>query len=435
MLNTEVLILGAGVAGLSTAYFLKRKRSIIIEKESRAGGLMRTDFYSNSYFDKTGHLLHLRTDDLKRLIEVDLGVTLTKIERDSKIFTHGIFMEYPFQVNLNGLPREVIARCLIDFITTRLNRKKHRYRSFKEFIYGEFGAGIAEEFLIPYNSKIWTLPPDQMSPGFCEKYIPVPKIEDVVAGALGIIKKGIGYNASFYYPQRGGIEAVIKGFLRHTSTEILLKTRPVRINLAKRLVYLSDNNVFHFDHLVSSIPLKEFVLLIEDAPESIRDAARRLTNTQVTYFNIITKRTVDRLPHWVYLPEKEIPFYRVGSYSAFTRELTLPEYNTFYLEFSHRSGVSCDVANLSRRIPSLLCRLGFITGESDIIDIKPYSIDYAYVIFDKHYQSSTKRIFDYLKRKGILSIGRYGRWEYAAMQDAIMNGREAAQKILKMGKH
>ncbi|MGB9600141.1 MAG: FAD-dependent oxidoreductase, partial [Myxococcota bacterium] len=91
MLNTDVFIIGAGPAGISTAYFLKSHSVTIVEKEERAGGLMKTDYYENSYFDKTGHLLHLKTEELKRIIEYELNVPLKHIKRNSKIFSHNVF--------------------------------------------------------------------------------------------------------------------------------------------------------------------------------------------------------------------------------------------------------------------------------------------------------------------------------------------------------
>lgn len=433
MIEVDTLILGAGPSGLSTAYFLKSPGTILIEKGERAGGLMKTDFYEGSYFDKTGHLLHLRNDELRKVIELELNVPLKRIQRNSKIYTYDTFIEYPFQVNLYGLPKEVVARCLKGFMSARMNKRgsKKKYKSFKDFIYGEFGEGIAEEFLIPYNTKIWTIKPEEMSAGFCEKYIPVPEVEDVIDGALGIIKRDVGYNYTFYYPEREGIEAIIKGFLRKINAEIVYKTYPVKINLKNRVVFLSNNTVLKYRYLVSTIPLKDFIPLIEDAPEDVINAARKLLNTEVCYFNIITRRVVDTLPHWVYLPQRDIPFYRIGSYSAFDRSLTKDEYNTFYLEFSYRKGTPCDLDNLERRIPPLLKRLGFIREESDVIHIKPFFIECAYVIFDKNYQRSISLIFDFLSSKKIYSIGRYGRWEYSAMQDAILYGKTTAEDIIK----
>ncbi|MCX7957921.1 MAG: hypothetical protein N3B13_02650, partial [Deltaproteobacteria bacterium] len=192
-----------------------------------------------------------------------------------------------------------------------------------------------------------------------------------------------------------------------------------------------DNTVYNYRYLVSTIPLNKFIGIIEDAPLEIQNAGRMLTNTEVCYFNIIAKRVTDNIPHWVYLPEKDIPFYRIGSYSAFDRSLTKEDYNTFYLEFSYKSGSGCDSGNLERRIPHLLKRLGFIRDDSDIINIRPFFINCAYVIFDKNYKKSTSVIFDYLKKNRIYSIGRYGRWEYSAMQDAIIDGQTTATDILK----
>ncbi|MGC8927963.1 MAG: protoporphyrinogen/coproporphyrinogen oxidase [Myxococcota bacterium] len=434
MLNTDVFIIGAGPAGISTAYFLKSHSVTIVEKEERAGGLMKTDYYENSYFDKTGHLLHLKTEELKRIIEYELNVPLKHIKRNSKIFSHNVFTEYPFQINLYGLPKEVIARCLKNFLAVRLTKKKRRYNTFKDFIYGEFGTGIAEEFLIPYNSKIWTVNPEEMSAGFCEKYIPIPQIEDVIDGALGITKSDVGYNSSFYYPERGGIESIIKGFLRKLFVDIIYRTQPTRINLKRQEVILSNNLVYKYKFLVSTMPLNQFINIIEDAPEEIKRSAEKLRNTEVCYFNIITKRVTDNIPHWVYLPERDIPFYRIGSYSAFERSLTEEQYNTFYLEFSYKGKTICDSGNLERRIPPLLKRLGFIRDDADIISIRPFFINCAYVIFDRNYQKATSTIFDFLQKRGVFSIGRYGRWEYSAMQDALLQGKETAEAILKKGK-
>jgi protoporphyrinogen oxidase len=36
----------------------------------------------------------------------------------------------------------------------------------------------------------------------------------------------------------------------------------------------------------------------------------------------------------------------------------------------------------------------------------------------------------YARERGIITIGRYGSWEYSGMEDAILQGKCAAQEVL-----
>ena len=66
--STKTLILGAGLTGLAAAYFLKKPRErIVCEKNERPGGLCDSYTKDGFTFDMTGHLLHFRRPELKRL--------------------------------------------------------------------------------------------------------------------------------------------------------------------------------------------------------------------------------------------------------------------------------------------------------------------------------------------------------------------------------
>src|SRR5881396_2751848 len=54
-----VVILGAGLTGLSAAYHLGAP-SLVIEREAEVGGLARTHIDNGFTLDCTGHLLHLK---------------------------------------------------------------------------------------------------------------------------------------------------------------------------------------------------------------------------------------------------------------------------------------------------------------------------------------------------------------------------------------
>jgi hypothetical protein len=49
----------------------------------------------------------------------------------------------------------------------------------------------------------------------------------------------------------------------------------------------------------------------------------------------------------------------------------------------------------------------------------------AYVVYDAWRGESVAMIQKYLRSLDIISTGRWGNWEYAAMEDAIWQGAEA----------
>ena len=157
----RVLVLGGGLAGLSTAYHLEDHRPVVLlEKEDRLGGLTRSFRVNDFIFDITGHLLHLRRKEVRDLIDGLLPEGLASVKRRSFIHSHGVDVDYPFQANLHGLPPEVIRDCLTGFIEAhadpqRPGEEELAGASFHDWAEATFGRGIAAEFMLPYNRKLW----------------------------------------------------------------------------------------------------------------------------------------------------------------------------------------------------------------------------------------------------------------------------------------
>ena len=108
--KVDTIILGAGLTGLSAALSVESDY-ILLEKNSRPGGLTRTEKIDGYLFDHTGHWLHLRKERTQALVKALLGDNIVEVSRNSKIYTHGTYMEYPFQSNLAGLPKEIAFEC------------------------------------------------------------------------------------------------------------------------------------------------------------------------------------------------------------------------------------------------------------------------------------------------------------------------------------
>ena len=210
-----ILIVGAGLAGLSTAYHLDGRPYRILEKEKEAGGLCRSYQVDGFTFDFTGHLLHFRREEIKELIGALLADRLERHVRRSYVYSHRTYTEYPFQVNTYGLPPEVVRDCLLGFIATlapAADGPAPDERSFRDWILENLGEGIARHFMIPFNEKLWRVPLEELTSDWVSWLVPKPNVRDVVNGALGIKDKAFGYNPTFLYPVRGGIQVLPRAF-------------------------------------------------------------------------------------------------------------------------------------------------------------------------------------------------------------------------------
>ncbi len=425
-----MLILGAGLAGLAAAHRLGSGFRIV-EKDARPGGFCQTEQRDGFWFDRTGHWLHLRDPALRSLVRDLLGDNLVELHRSARIFQNGRFTPYPYQVNTHELPPEVAADCVLGFIDAQLGPGGAALRAREPVTFGDFirrhlGEGFARHFMFPYNEKLWTVHPDELLAAWCGRFVPRPTLEDVVRGALGIVNEA-GYNQTFWYPREGGIEALPRAFLPRLGGPLDLAVAPVSIDWRGKTARLSDGRVLPYRALISTIPLPDLVRLCEGAPEEVREAAGKLSATVVTYVNVAARGTAPAY-HWVYFPEGRFPFYRVGSASAVYPALAPSGTRSFYVEFSHRGELSPRLAETQAIDGLLAC--GLLRSPDDLLFAFAREIHGAYVLYDREYPAAKKAILDFLAAAGIESCGRYGSWEYGGMEDAILGGRAAAERVL-----
>jgi protoporphyrinogen oxidase len=293
-----IVIVGAGLAGLSTAYHLDGVPYRVFEREPEVGGLCRSYRKDGFTFDYTGHLLHFRQAKIKALIETLLAGRLAKHSRRSYIYSHRTYTEYPFQVNTFGLPPEVVRECLLGFIATltRAASTESRppdERSFKAWILENLGEGMARHFMVPFNEKLWQVPLDELTSDWVSWLVPKPELKDVVNGALGIKDKAFGYNPSFLYPAQGGIEALPRSFLPGVR-EVACRSTLIEVDTERRQAVFSralpgggqETWVEDYETLVSTIPLPELVRRCTVLPDAVREAAEGLRCVSVYNANL-----------------------------------------------------------------------------------------------------------------------------------------------------
>lgn len=432
----DVLVLGAGLTGLSVAHHLRaagHERVTVFEKESEPGGLVRTLRVGDYRFDYTGHFLHLRDPDVRRLVDRCCGDGLDTVTRNAWIHSNDVFTPYPFQTNLHGQPLEVVRECLLGYIAARAGDAERdpeaQPPSFEQWILDGVGAGIAKHFMLPYNRKLWGVPLAEMTTDWMNRFMPPTPLDKVVAGALGLRDDGAGYNARFLYPREGGIQFLSER-LAALAGALELGRTAVRIDARARTVEFDDGAIAAYEHLVSSLPLPALCDLIADLPAEVRSARARLRATSVwaLMLGVSSDHTEGR--HWVYVPEEDYPFYRAGCFSNVSAAMAPPGHAAIWVERAYNDDQPLDADRARADSIAGLIRMGWLRDQSEIVEETQLRIPGAYVIYDRHHAEATRTIHTYLRDLGIQSSGRYGQWNYSSMEDAIIDGRDAARRLL-----
>jgi len=430
----KTIIIGGGLAGLGVGWKLREENAPadffyrIFEKEDRPGGLCRTENSNGFLFDYTGHLLHFRTELFKEIVLSHLEDNIEQRQRNAWIFSKDVYTRYPFQAHLFGLPQDVIIECIYEFSKAAFSENNAPIITFDDWIHAYFGAGIGKHFMIPYNSKLYKRHPREMTPDCMGRFLPNSDLELLLKGAISNSSTGLGYNASFHYPVKGGIESLITG-LAETVGGIHTNHGVKKIIPDSRTVITSQGEQAQYDVLVSTQPINQLILTIENLPETVKKAANDLTRVSILNVNLGVKGNIG-YKHWVYVPEESFIFHRIGFPHNFSDYMAPNGYSSIYIEISYDPIKGIDRARTEEKTIEGLLKMGILQAPDTVVAKKVLDIPYGYVVFDRKRTDALKTINGYLNEKRIYSIGRFGSWHYTSMEDAFMEGVAAASEII-----
>jgi protoporphyrinogen oxidase len=426
----KVAILGAGLAGLSAAHHLVEHEPVVFESQPAIGGLCRSFKQDGFTFDCTGHLIHLKDAYTKDLIARLLPDAFDSHERLAAIHSKRTTTPYPFQANTHGLPPEVIRDCVLGFIETLTASNGNGVpHNFHDWTLKTFGTGIAQHFMLPYNEKFWKQDLRTITADWVSWSIPKPRLEEVVNGALGLTNRGMGYNPRFIYPKTGGIDCLPQALARSVR-KIHVNETVTSIDPKKKYVRMSSGRDESYHHLVTTLPLSETYRLLKDAPDALHEKAVRLHAISVLNINIGVDRPELSDQHWIYYPENEFIFSRVGFPGNFSKAVVPPGTSSMYIEITHLPNEIPDIEQAFERSLIDLQRCGILRKDDRILTRHVIDIKNAYIVFDEHRQKHLPDLMDYLESRDIFTAGRYGRWDYFSMEDSILSGKAAAERVL-----
>jgi UDP-galactopyranose mutase len=285
--------------------------------------------------------------------------------------------------------------------------------------------------MIPYNQKLWAVDLKEMTDAWIKDRVMTPPLNDVIEGDLSRKKKGYGPNSVFWYPQKGGIEYMPTGFLRHLNkTDIFFNTKAVKILWREKKVVCRDGKDWQYDQLLSSLPLPLLIKALEPEIDPIlQDAAGKLAYNTVYAVNLAVQRQDISPYHWVYFPEDKYLLHRISYPGNFSASMVPDGWSSITVEVSGSPSrqVPSGGKLVERVIADLRDAKVLLAGEQVEV-ISTLTLKPAYVIYNHDHRKSVDSLHAFLKENNIYSCGRFGEWEYLNMDQSILSGKKAVEE-------
>jgi protoporphyrinogen oxidase len=426
------IILGAGLTGLSAAARLDdlgERDYLIVEREDRPGGWAKTDRSGDYGADRAMHVLYFRDGETRRRVEQLLDSRWIRHTKNCVIDSMGVRTPFPFHANLHGRPQDLIAECLVGLLETSVDdATPGPPATFLEWILRAYGPGIARHFMVPYNTKMWTVPPEQMTADWMGGFVPPIDIRRALEGALVKLDSRVGLNAEFFYPEMG-ISALADKLASELQGSVRYNTAATKIAASEKLIYLSDGSVHSFGSVISTIPLPRLARITADLPPMVSKAAESLKAMDLVLVDVGVRRPRDEGEHWAYLPDADVLGYRLSTVHNLTDRLLPSGHGLYTVEIAHSSHRPLPGSSLQNQVVADLVRLGWLRSESDITFLRErrYACAYALpLIGSAQAAAATRRC---LEAFDIHPVGRFGEWKYSNMEDALIDGRAAVDRV------
>ena len=412
MVKTDILIIGGGITGLSVASFLGNQSDyLILEAGSDLGGYCKTTIRNGFVWDYSGHFFHFRNKEIKDYIMANMECEVVEVEKITDIDYKGTIVDFPFQYNINQLPKEDFLECLIDMY----NVGDVDNTNFKSYVNSSLGKATSEKFLIPYNEKLYATDLNNLDANAMGRFFPKNIDFNELMSRMSNTSRYKSYNDTFIYPVKGSYEFV-KAILKTVDQQkIMLDSRVDEIDLDNKIAYTS-NGPIKFNKLVSTMPFNKLLTTLGKDSED-------LTSNKVAVFNLGFDKSTDIKTHWRYFPGNEI-FYRIGFYNNILGQ----EKMSLYVEIGATTNQELNEDQLLASVIKDLKSSNIITDHV-LTDHQFIVMDPAYVHITKKSESTYNYWSDLNNANGIYSIGRYGSWTYCSIEDNIIQAKEIAEKL------
>ena len=447
----QVVIIGAGPAGLTAAYELAKLNlhPIVLEKGERVGGLARTEDYKGFFFDMGGHRFFTKVEEVNKLWRHLLGENFLRRPRLSRIYYNRKFFDYPLKP-LNALAGLGLWESLLialSYVKWRL-RPYPQEETFEQWVTNRFGKRLFQTFFKTYTEKVWGIPCSELKAEWAAQRIKDLSLKTVVLSMFVKPKKTIKTLIDqFDYPRRGPgmMWNTVKEQVESRGGLVRLNTKVSGIRIKGKCIdsVLVANNgheeIIRGTDFISSMPITEFIKNLDPAPSAeVLEAAEKLKYRDFLTVCLIVNKPNLFPDNWIYIHDPEVKLGRIQNFKNWSPDMVPDLTKTslgleyFCTEGDGLWGMSdAELIELAKRE---LNRIG-LASPADIEDGCVFRVQKAYPIYDSEYRGYLATVKNFVAGlENYQTIGRNGLHRYNNQDHAMVTGMLAVRN-LAAGEH
>ena len=443
MVNIDYLILGAGPAGLTIANLIKKNKPsaslLVLEKESEAGGLCRSTDVDGSPLDIAGgHFLDVRRPKVNEFLFSFMPEEEWNVyDRDSRIDMGTYEIGHPFEANIWQMPQDEQVKFLKSIAVAGCNLGLPKPEKFVEWITWKLGEKIAEEYMLPYNSKMFGGELDKLGTYWLDK-LPNVSFDDTLLSCLNRRPYGTQPgHARFYYPKKYGYGELWLRMGETLGDSLICGVSAAELNISEKTVTGSDGNVYKAETIITTVPWNSFERIVGGDDYnvvgnagSVRESGLNLlradisslkhTGTEIRY----VPENLDTAAHWIYVPDEKTSYHRILVRHNFCEGSKGYWVETNLNRVSMAEGDNRD-SLYTRRITA---------GENESVPAaKPagpaFANEYTYPLNTIDKPAIMARLLPYMKSHGIIGLGRWGEHEHYNSDRTVERAMEVFETL------
>lgn len=422
---SSIVILGGGIAGISAGYCLKQSglSPKIYEKSGDWGGLCGNFTIEGFRFDRFVHFSFAEEPE-KSFFEQ--STELYKHIPFPSNYYKGFWLRHPAQNNLSPLPNAEKVKIISDFVS-RPVKDVTEISNYGEWLHCQYGDYFAEHFPYPYTRKYWGKKPEDLGTKWVGQRMYVPDLTQVLTGAFETQDECFYYAKEMRYPTAGGYRSIFQK--ARDAVEIDFHKEAVAIAPKTKSLRFADGSTANYDTLMSSLPLPEIVAMLPDVPQTVADAAHNLEYTCGYQVSLGFRRHDIAKYLWFYIYDEDILSSRVYSPNLKSPDNAPEGCCSLQAEifFSNNALIPDAKTVLSNTIDKMI-QMGVFAADDIIVQDVRFE-KYANVIFDHAIYKNRQIVLDYLASVSIITMGRFGKWDYLWSHQAFRDGHEEAKRV------